>query len=83
MSYFQGDSGGPLMCLSSDNRWHIVGVTSFGDRCAQSFSPGVYTRVSQLESFISGVVQQVEGKLIPFLSPKLLCLFKNVGQDSK
>ena len=51
------------MCQASDNRWHLVGVTSFGDGCAQARSPGVYTRVSLLESFISDVIKQVEGKL--------------------
>ena len=25
-----GDSGGPLVVKGSDNRWHLVGITSYG-----------------------------------------------------
>ncbi len=52
------------MCLGSDRRWHLVGVTSFGDGCAQTRSPGVYTRVSVVESFIGDVIHEVESKFL-------------------
>ena len=41
---FQGDSGGPLVCLV-DNAWTVVGITSWGNGCAQG--PGVYTRITE------------------------------------
>ncbi|XP_030839157.1 hyalin isoform X4 [Strongylocentrotus purpuratus] len=52
----QGDSGGPLMCEGEDGRWHLVGITSFGDGCARPNKPGIYTRVSQFIDFINSVV---------------------------
>ncbi|KAJ8730757.1 hypothetical protein PYW08_002170 [Mythimna loreyi] len=44
----QGDSGGPLVYSGKI----IVGVTSWGYECADSFYPGVNTRVSQFSSWI-------------------------------
>ncbi|XP_030851876.1 uncharacterized protein LOC590372 isoform X3 [Strongylocentrotus purpuratus] len=52
----QGDSGGPLTCEGDDGRWHLVGATSFGDGCARPLFPGVYTRISQFQDFITAVV---------------------------
>ncbi|RVE51908.1 hypothetical protein evm_003374 [Chilo suppressalis] len=43
----QGDSGGPLVY---DNR--LIGIVSFGEGCAVINYPGVYTRVSEYESWI-------------------------------
>ncbi|XP_038067010.1 uncharacterized protein LOC119737019 isoform X2 [Patiria miniata] len=48
----QGDSGGPLVCKDSDNRWQLIGATSFGLGCARPGRPGVYSRVSQYLDFI-------------------------------
>ncbi len=48
----QGDSGGPLITsLSGENQ--LIGIVSWGAGCAQPFSPGVYTRVSKYEEFIT------------------------------
>ncbi|TMS16413.1 transmembrane protease serine 12 isoform X2 [Larimichthys crocea] len=43
----QGDSGGPLQCYSEEEeRFYLVGVTSFGSECGRPQSPGVYARAS-------------------------------------
>ncbi|OWR44001.1 seminal fluid protein CSSFP025 [Danaus plexippus plexippus] len=59
----QGDSGSPLQVVSRENKcvFHIVGITSFGHRCAQSGSPAVYTRVSSYLDWIESVVWPGEG----------------------
>uniref|UniRef100_A0A3P9NZS4 Peptidase S1 domain-containing protein n=1 Tax=Poecilia reticulata TaxID=8081 RepID=A0A3P9NZS4_POERE len=50
----QGDSGGPLMVqLQNSPQWVQAGVVSFGDGCAVPMKPGIYTRVSQYQSWIN------------------------------
>ncbi|KAI8431787.1 hypothetical protein MSG28_016208 [Choristoneura fumiferana] len=43
-----GDSGSPLQVASRDNQciFRIMGITSFGRKCAESGRPAIYTRVS-------------------------------------
>jgi secreted trypsin-like serine protease len=41
-----GDSGGPLEAALQGGGYRLVGVTGWGDGCAQAGSPGVYTRVA-------------------------------------
>ncbi|KAL0882338.1 hypothetical protein ABMA27_000847 [Loxostege sticticalis] len=50
----QGDSGGPLV---ADN--YLVGVVSFGEGCAHVSYPGVYTRVSEYNSWILQRVNEI------------------------
>ncbi|XP_048097844.1 acrosin [Alosa alosa] len=49
----QGDSGGPLQCYSEEQeRFYLVGVTSFGDECALAMRPGVYARTSKYTNWM-------------------------------
>jgi len=52
-----GDSGGPLICVSKDNQPVLWGLTSFGIRCGERNSPGVYARV---EKYMSWIAEEVE-----------------------
>ncbi|XP_050433643.1 venom protease-like isoform X2 [Adelges cooleyi] len=49
----QGDSGGPLM-WPSGKQYYLVGVVSFGFKCAEPGYPGVYTRVTHFVEWIAG-----------------------------
>jgi len=47
----QGDSGGPLI-KGDGNSYVQVGITSWGNGCAEPNSPGIYTRVSGVKDWI-------------------------------
>ncbi|WP_228044627.1 S1 family peptidase [Streptomyces ferrugineus] len=42
----QGDSGGPMFRKDDAGKWIQVGIVSWGDGCARTGVPGVYTEVS-------------------------------------
>ncbi|MBA4247055.1 MAG: hypothetical protein C0444_01995 [Microbacterium sp.] len=51
----QGDSGGPL-AVQTAGTWYLAGVTSWGNGCAESPFPGVYTEVSAFAAWIDDQV---------------------------
>uniref|UniRef100_A0A3B3VGX6 Peptidase S1 domain-containing protein n=1 Tax=Poecilia latipinna TaxID=48699 RepID=A0A3B3VGX6_9TELE len=66
----QGDSGGPLMVqLQNSSQWVQAGIVSFGEGCAVPMKPGVYTRVSQYQSWINDTVTGMEPGFVTFTSP--------------
>ncbi|XP_051925272.1 uncharacterized protein LOC127603210 [Hippocampus zosterae] len=50
-----GDSGGPMVS-EQDSIWIQSGIVSFGFGCARPNNPGVHTRVSRYQSWISSHV---------------------------
>ena len=75
----QGDSGGPLQCYSEDeDRFYVVGVTSFGRKCGLPRRPGVYARTSRfagwLRGQISSAAHRVNTRLISGLLSAALML---------
>ncbi|XP_074716864.1 enteropeptidase [Strix uralensis] len=51
----KGDSGGPLT-FEDGNKWFLVGVTSFGYKCALPKRPGVYVRVTMFVDWIKKII---------------------------
>uniref|UniRef100_A0A8C8DQK6 trypsin n=1 Tax=Oryzias sinensis TaxID=183150 RepID=A0A8C8DQK6_9TELE len=63
----QGDSGGPLV-IKQNNLWIQAGVVSFGNGCALRNFPGVYTRVSQYQTWINTQITTNQPGFIAFTS---------------
>ncbi|XP_030591278.1 transmembrane protease serine 9-like [Archocentrus centrarchus] len=61
----QGDSGGPMVS-KQNGRWIQAGIVSFG--CAFPNFPGVYTRVSQYETWINNQITSNQPGFITFTS---------------
>ncbi|XP_069044036.1 uncharacterized protein [Lepisosteus oculatus] len=62
-----GESGGPLVC-KQDFFWVQAGVVSVGEGCVRPNLPGVYTRVSQYQDWISEQVGSATPGFVPYTS---------------
>jgi secreted trypsin-like serine protease len=49
----QGDSGGPLVVPRPGGGWLQVGITSWGEGCAEPNRPGVYTRLAVYSPWVA------------------------------
>lgn len=54
-----GDSGGPLL-IERNNKWHVYGVTSFGDECGKEDKYGIYSKTSAYVDWIHRVIAKHE-----------------------
>ncbi|XP_044534569.1 polyserase-2 [Gracilinanus agilis] len=66
----QGDSGGPLVCKEGD-QWFLAGITSFGFGCGRRNKLGVFTAVTNYESWIRERVTGHKVAFPPQLEPLL------------
>ena len=53
-----GDEGGPLLLrIAPLNKWHVVGIATYNDRCGADRKPSVFTRVSRFRTWIDDQIQ--------------------------
>ena len=52
----KGDSGGPLTITTSTGQSVVIGIVSFGFKCAQEY-PGVYVATSNYISWINTIIK--------------------------
>ena len=62
----QGDSGGPMAVKRPDGSSVLLGITSYGEGCAQRNTPGVYTRVSYYVPWVKQVMAKYGNKYYRF-----------------
>uniref|UniRef100_A0A3B4CSH4 trypsin n=1 Tax=Pygocentrus nattereri TaxID=42514 RepID=A0A3B4CSH4_PYGNA len=48
----QGNSGGPLVCEDASGLSYVWGIVSWGQKCGEAGSPGVYTKVAHYFEWI-------------------------------
>ncbi|XP_043089538.1 polyserase-2 [Puntigrus tetrazona] len=63
----QGDSGGPMVSKLG-SLWVQSGIVSFGEGCALANYPGVYTRVSNYQSWINNQITTSQPGFVTFTS---------------
>ena len=51
-----------MVCQDDNDRWNLVGVTSWGYGCAKEGFPGVYARVAWLTDFIESTIDGTSSK---------------------
>ena len=67
----QGDSGGPLVVNSGDNKWTVVGATSFGVSTCEGPYPSMFARISEFLDFIyAGMVPSPFESLLSYQPPR-------------
>lgn len=66
-----GDSGGPFVCQNT-----LVGIVSFGYRCAEVDVPGVYTKVSAYRHFIENFRNYSVSSAMSYYKHKAASVYK-------
>ena len=65
--FCKGDSGGPIFQWA-ERYWEQVGIVSYGNGCAVSGNPGVYTRLSYYYDWIDDILKRDNEYLEPEFS---------------